>query len=64
MTKGGMAPTELLGPLRSLIDCPHCWSRFSVADTLWIAEHPDLVADPCLGTDALEHVFKSGFGCC
>lgn len=37
------------GPLLEKIICPHCWHRFSAAETLWIAEHPDLLGDRLLG---------------
>ncbi len=33
------------------VTCPHCWASFPPEDSLWIAEHPELIGDPKLGTD-------------
>lgn len=32
--------------------CPHCWRSFAPEDSLWIAEHPEIVGDAKLGPDA------------
>ena len=29
--------------------CPHCWHEYAPEDSLWIAEHPDLLGDIRLG---------------
>lgn len=33
------------------VTCPHCWERFPPEQTLWIAEHADLLGDPLLGPE-------------
>ena len=38
-------------PIQARVTCPHCWNSFPPDQTLWIAEHPDLVGDPRLGED-------------
>jgi len=35
--------------LQSRITCPHCWHEFAPEESLWIAEHPDLLGDIRLG---------------
>ena len=36
--------------IQAKIICPHCWNDFPPEDTLWIAQHPDLIKeDPRLG---------------
>lgn len=37
--------------LLSKVECPHCWNKFSPADVMWIATHPDLRGDPVLSAD-------------
>lgn len=29
--------------------CPHCWHQFAPEESLWVAEHPDLIGDAKLG---------------
>ena len=39
-------------PIVTKVTCPHCWNHFPPEDTLWIAQHPDLLeTDPRLGDD-------------
>jgi hypothetical protein len=45
----------------SKITCPHCWTRFAVADTLWVSQHAELLGDPVLGTDAASRFLPSRF---
>ncbi len=33
------------------VTCPHCWTAFPPERVLWIAQHPDLIGDPRLGSD-------------
>lgn len=42
--------------LRPIITCPHCWEHFPPENSLWVAQHPELVEDPRLGDDA-QHRF-------
>jgi hypothetical protein len=44
-----MLPTLENYTLQSRITCPHCWHEFAPEDSLWIAEHPDLLGDMRLG---------------
>lgn len=46
-----MSTTHLLPglTLQSKISCPRCWTSFAPEETLWVAEHPDLLGDPKLG---------------
>jgi hypothetical protein len=37
--------------IQARVFCPHCWHEFPPDQTLWIAEHPDLIGDPRLGAD-------------
>jgi len=48
-------------PLRRKITCPHCWEQFSPEDTLWIAEHPDLLDDQRLGAHAAQRFLPTRF---
>ena len=34
--------------LQTKISCPRCWNSFAPEETLWVAEHPDLLGDPKL----------------
>jgi len=43
------------------VSCPHCWATFSPDQSLWIAEHPDLVGDPRLGADSPKRFLPSRF---
>lgn len=42
-------PTTI--PLVTRVTCPHCWERFSPDAALWVAQHPELLGDPRLGSD-------------
>jgi hypothetical protein len=35
--------------IQARVTCPHCWNEFAPEDSLWIAEHPDLLGDIRLG---------------
>ena len=59
-TKKPAAPAAGV-PLLSKITCPHCWKRFSAADTLWVSQHAELLGDPVLGTDAASRFLPSRF---
>jgi hypothetical protein len=48
-------------PLQARVICPHCWSEFSPDQTLWVAEHPDLIGDPRLGADYPSRFLPSRF---
>ncbi len=41
------------------VTCPHCWSSFAPEDSLWIAEHPEIVGDAKLGPDAARRFLPS-----
>ncbi|MDB5349535.1 MAG: hypothetical protein JWN86_782 [Planctomycetota bacterium] len=43
------SPEPRAFPLVSRVVCPHCWERFPPEDSLWIAEHAELIGDPRLG---------------
>ncbi len=45
------SPQQLTVASKKVI-CPHCWSSFAPEDSLWIAEHPEIVGDAKLGPDA------------
>ncbi|MEN6450396.1 MAG: hypothetical protein ABFC96_07895 [Thermoguttaceae bacterium] len=47
--------------LQARVSCPHCWATFSPEQTLWIAEHPDLVGDPRLGADEARRFLPTRF---
>lgn len=48
-------------PIQARVTCPHCWSEFSPDQILWVAEHPDLIGDPRLGTDYPNRFLPSRF---
>ena len=35
----------------SRVRCPHCWQEYAPEESLWVAEHPDLLGDIRLGSD-------------
>ena len=47
--------------LQSKVSCPHCWHGFSPEESLWIAEHPDLIGDPKLGFEYAQRFLPSRF---
>lgn len=53
------------GPVQlKLVDkvtCPHCWNPFVPEDSLWIAEHPELIGDTKLGADYSKRFLPSRF---
>jgi len=48
-------------PLLARVTCPHCWHTFPPADVLWIAEHPDLLGSPRLGSDHTQRFLPTRF---
>lgn len=55
-----------LAPLPDLtiqgeVSCPRCWHKFSPEDTLWVAEHPDLLGDAKLGPTAAKRFLPTRF---
>ena len=49
MTLQGSDRETTGSPLVSRVVCPHCWERFPPEDSLWIAEHAELIGDAKLG---------------
>lgn len=47
--------------LQTKVSCPHCWHGFSPEESLWIAEHPDLIGDPKLGFEYAQRFLPSRF---
>ena len=47
--------------LRNRVTCPHCWKSFAPEDSVWIAQHSDLLGDPQLGPDAYRRFLPSRF---
>lgn len=47
--------------LLTRVTCPHCWHRFSPQETLWIAQHPDLINDDRLGSEHQKRFLPSRF---
>jgi hypothetical protein len=47
--------------LQSRVTCPHCWNAFAPDQTLWVAEHPDLVGDLRLGAESRKRFLPSRF---
>ncbi len=47
--------------IQSRITCPHCWGEFAPEDSLWIAEHPDLIGDKRLGSNHAVRFLPSRF---
>lgn len=41
--------------------CPYCWNRFQPEEILFVANHPDLLGDPVLGTDELQRFLPTRF---
>ncbi len=47
--------------LQLRVTCPHCWQAFAPEQTLWIAQHPDLIGDPRLGDDQQQRFLPTRF---
>ena len=47
--------------IRSRISCPHCWNEFAPEESLWLAEHPDLIGDTRLGPEHAIRFLPSRF---
>lgn len=47
--------------LQQTVTCPHCWKNFQPEDSLWIAEHPDVLGDPKLGPQFAKRFLPSRF---
>lgn len=47
--------------LQQSVVCPHCWKRFQPEDSLWIAEHPDVIGDFKLGAEYAKRFLPSRF---
>lgn len=47
--------------LQTKVSCPHCWHGFAPEESLWIAEHPDLIGDPKLGFEHAQRFLPSRF---
>ncbi len=56
-----VAKTHHAIPLKNRVTCPHCWNVFAAEQTLWIAQHPDLVGDPRLGADQPQRFLPTRF---
>jgi len=47
--------------LQSVVTCPHCWKNFQPEESLWIAEHPDVIGDVKLGASHAKRFLPSRF---
>jgi hypothetical protein len=47
--------------IQNTVVCPHCWKNFPPEDSLWIAEHPDVIGDAKLGADVAKRFLPSRF---
>ncbi|MEM8782958.1 MAG: hypothetical protein AAGE65_08900 [Planctomycetota bacterium] len=54
-------PAVWSGPAKRRVTCPHCWNRFHLGDTLWIARHASLRGDPVVGDDAMRRFLPTRF---
>ncbi|MEM1445584.1 MAG: hypothetical protein AAGF84_05975 [Planctomycetota bacterium] len=54
-------PAVWSGPAKRRVTCPHCWTRFHLGDTLWIARHASLRGDPVAGDDAMRRFLPTRF---
>lgn len=61
MSRPELGTRQEIGPLLAKVRCPHCWHLFVPADTLWIAEHPDLLGDRLLGPSAAQRFLPNRF---
>lgn len=44
-----------------LVECPHCWYRFSLTKVNFISKHPELIGDPILGSEAQLRFLPTSF---
>ncbi|MEM1099787.1 MAG: hypothetical protein AAGH92_13500, partial [Planctomycetota bacterium] len=54
-------PAVWAGPTKRRVTCPHCWTRFHLGDTLWIARHSSLRGDPVAGDEAMRRFLPTRF---
>ena len=54
-------PTAERLTLQSVVTCPHCWKKFQPEESLWIAEHPDVIGDVKLGASYAKRFLPSRF---
>ncbi|TWU65940.1 hypothetical protein V7x_14940 [Crateriforma conspicua] len=47
--------------LLKTVTCPHCWHAFAPEESLWVAEHPDLLGDAKLGFEHAQRFLPSRF---
>ncbi len=47
--------------LLNKVTCPHCWHAYAPEESLWIAEHPDLLGDAKLGFQHAKRFLPSRF---
>ena len=47
--------------LQNVVTCPHCWKKFPPEESLWIAEHPDVIGDVKLGAEYAKRFLPSRF---
>jgi len=47
--------------LQSRVVCPHCWHQFAPEAALYVSQHPDLIGDVRLGSDAAQRFLPSRF---
>jgi len=59
--KNGNKPAIRTLNLRAQVTCPHCWHNFRPEQSLWIAQHPDLLGDPRLGQDLPQRFLPTRF---
>ena len=44
-----------------LVECPHCWFKFSLSKINFISKHPELIGDPVLGPEAQLRFLPTSF---
>lgn len=54
-------PARDIDPEHGELLCPVCWQRFTLADIMNIASHPDLRGDSLLGEDAMQRFWATSF---
>ena len=45
----------------TIVECPHCWTSFSLKEVNYIAKHIDLIGDPVLGPEAQLRFLPTAF---
>ena len=45
----------------TIVECPHCWTSFSLKEVNYIAKHIDLIGDPILGPEAQLRFLPTAF---